>query len=539
MKQVFIIISILLNISILKAGDDFQKIINVTWSTDISKRYCSADCGLDNDCKNMKDICNIMVKLPIETVDGEVFKLSLRVISSAITSILNKAVEKKLMKFNDVVAFYVYLDDILPALAKKEFTKSGLMKFNKLDVAEFFIDTAIDIRIEHIVNMMSHKQLQVYRNWPGIHDSASDETIRQALKWMMKLIKNDIKAVAMSVLGSPTRAFQAGVADNAFLLLDIGIKTVGAGFDALDAKTDLVMSKKYGKMMNLFFDYEEFYYKQNKENQQLYLKQFQKECREIKLSLGEFITANWAKIYKKYGASLNARLRNKCNNYIMEMQKTNFQKQFIISSVIKTMPRDRYIKLVNHFYPYEDRDYYMKLYDISNYDPVIGSVPNQQIYKYLKRLNAYGIKILAKNFPQKNRANIKVASILISMIQRNNYNTKIEPSKVLSDSGFSNLTKLTQQKLAKLLNNNFTLSSIKLNKNQKSKLVKFFLLKKYSNRDGVLYALDIIGDDSLNNSEVELTNYAMAKIFSNTLDVLTCGHVGCSYQQILIRWEKQ
>jgi hypothetical protein len=196
---------------------------------------------------------------------------------------------------------------------------------------------------------------------------------------------------------------------------------------------------------------------------------------------------------------------------------------------------------VKHYHNSKDWNYYIKLFDISNYDPSVDATPNQLVYKYLKQLNAYGIQIPSKSFNQKQKASMEVASILLSLMLKNTGHPILKPEKILSNSGFSKSTKLTRQNLSKLITRNFSQIAKKLEKNQKPNFIKWTLAGRNPS-DIKLGVVDIIKLENnkveyLNNSKLELNNYSMVKTFSNTLDVLTCQHVGCSYMLILNRWE--
>ena len=537
MRTIKIWLALLIMFSYINAGDEIQKIINVTWNDDISKRYCSGSCGTDESCKSAKNICNIMVKLPLSTIDSELFNRSLRVISTAITSALNFAVEKKFMKFDDVVGFYTYLDDALPTyFGSKKFPNKAKI-FNATDIVEFFIDVSIDIYIEYTVESMTAEDFNRFRSLPLIHKNASNDSIKQAFKWMMTLAKNDAKAWAMSSTGDYLGFFTAGVVDNGFLLLDIGIQTTAAAQDFLEAKTALAKSQKIGEIMELRTNMESNFYKEtDKIKKQEIMQTFITSCRKIQLSTGQFVAANWSKILQAYGASINAELNVRCSDYSLEMYKNDAKKSYLAKISVSSMSRMQYQNLINYYYPNKDKGFYMKLYDIDNFVPDLGVGSNTASYKYLKKLNAYGVRIQKGVFSSYTDATMRLAANMISIAKTKK---STSASEIIKKAGYTNATTLTRRRLSKLLVDNFNIAKVKLNKNQLATYLQWKLKKRVSS-DSRLAAFEIIPRSEIADNLVyalksnkTIKHYDLVQMLSDTLDIVTCGHKNCSYEDIL------
>lgn len=541
MRMIKIYLVLLMMFSYLNAGDEIQKVINVNWNEDISKRYCVADCGTDESCKSAENICKIMIKLPLSTIDKELFNKALRVISSAITGTINFAVEKKFMKFNDVAGFYTYLDDALPTyFGSKKFPNKAKI-FNATDVIEFFIDTGIDIYIEYTVESMTTEDFNFFRSLPGIHDNASNETIKQAFKWMMTLAKNDAKAWAMASTGDYSGLFTAGVVDNGFLLLDIGVQTTSEAQDLLDAKTALAKSQKIGEIMQLRTNMESSFYKEdNNLNKVNIMNNFTESCNKIQLSTGQFIVANWAKILQGYGASINSELRIKCSDYSLSMYRNDGRKQYLARTTIHTMSRINYAKLINHYYPDKEKSFYMRLYDVENFVPEIGATTSEASYEYLKKLYAHATMTMPKKYLDPTQdMSMSLAANTIRIALKKKFGIIKSPSEIVEGAGYTQYTTLTRKRYSKLLVDNLQVANVKLDKNPKATFIQWSL-KKRPYYDARLAAFEIIPSNEISNDTTyalmasrTVKYYTLVQMLADALDVVTCGHKGCSYEDIL------
>lgn len=520
-------------ISYANAGDTVQKIFNVNWNADYADRECSINCGADIECKNQKILCNLLVKIPGSAADQELFKLTLRVVSTAITSLLNYASSNMKLNNSTAISFYTHLDDQLPSLIGPKLSKAKL--FSGANIVEFFIDIALDILIDYRVKTLTSQQLQNLRGLWYVHDSAPDETLRQAIKMMLTLAKNDTKALAMIYMGNPVGAIGAGVIDNLILVTDIGVKTSAAAADFFEAEAAAAQSSKMFEVLNLRISIESSFYKEkDRVKKANIIESFEVECKKIELTKGSFFAAQLHK--KGYGWRIDEALNAQCMSYVLDMYLNDNKKEFLALSNVKTLSRQRYIKLINYYYPTTDKAFYLKLYDLNNFVPYLGVSSNAASYKYLKQLNAYGVRIQKGLFSSYEDAPIGLAANMISIAKTKK---ATGASAIISKAGYTTTTRLTRRIYSKLLVDNFNIANVKLNKNP----LATFLQWKIKNRvyaDSRLAAFEIIPSGEITNNTVyalksnkTIKHYDLVQMLSDTLDVVTCGHKGCSYEDII------
>jgi len=538
MRKIFIVLVILYNS--LDAG-----II-----MDIDKKTCINECDkYDLACNEIQlKLCKIMLSTAYDTVETESIKRFTQWAGSALAQtgkVLVKAGVYKTKKeaYEKLGSNIIYFGNIFKKNGGLLITNNEKRMFDSSALIEFAIDATFDIVSNEIIENYDSIACSKIRSLPLIDDNADDETIKQALKWMVKLSFNDLKATLYYGTGHYIDAAGAGVVDNSLLLADIGVKTTHSAKEYFNSSTALAMSKKRGQILNLYYKYEGPYLRLRKSNPDEYkIKQkmpneFLTKCKKIKLDLDEFIIANWAKPLEGYGPKLNKSLNDECNKYYYEMQKNNYMKKYILSNALTHYSKTRYNKMIEYYFNHDDWHYYKKLYNVYNFDPKIGYPKNSAFYKYVKQVYAYGVDYysygLFSNYAGE-YGSIKDAAGDISNALKEHFNIKKSVSKIINDARYSNNTILTRHKYGKLLIYNFGLNNISLNKNQKATYLQ--LIKKgISETDARISALKIIypayKSQSIYNMRIKY--YQMLQMISDSLDVVTCGHKGCSYEEIL------
>ncbi|CAA6798808.1 MAG: Unknown protein [uncultured Sulfurovum sp.] len=388
MRGILFII-LFLNLNILNAGDEIQKIINVTWNKDVKDRLCSADCGLNEECKRAKNLCDVLVKLPISVIDKEVFTKLLKVTASSISGVLDFAVKRKIIKLNDSLPIYNAIYKTFP----KNLPSNKLVDIG--GIVEFFIDTAVDVLIEYAITNMTHEDITRFRNngivnW-AIHDNAPDEAIKQSLKWMLTLAKNDAKAMAYSYFGMITKVIEAGVIDNGLLLIDIGVNVTGSGFELMDATIQAKYSKKRGEIINLYTKYSKLYYRSFEKTATL--NNFSKECNAISLKgFSSFLAS--INSGKNSLTHVNYNLKDMCIRYEQSMMKTDISKYYILYADILLEDETNFQKHLKYFFPIYQYDYAWRMFknpkkfDINTLS-FYGDAYRDKVVKALK----YGFKL--------------------------------------------------------------------------------------------------------------------------------------------------
>ena len=510
---------------------------------DIDKKTCINECDkYDLACNEIQlKLCKIMLSTAYDTVETESIKRITQYAGAALAktgSILLKVGVYKSKKeaYAALGSNVIYFGNM--------FKKNGglLLKapdskfwaIDKSSIIEFAIDATFDIVSNEIIENYDSPACSKIRNLPGINENADDETIKQALKWAVKLAYNDLKATIYYSTGQYIKAAGAGVVDNSLLLADIGIKTASAREEYFKSKTALEMSIKREKILDLYWKYEGSYLRlresvseENKVKKET-LQKFLTECKKINISFSD--------VQIIFRDNLNAELKNKCNDYYFEMQKNNSMKKYILSNALTQYSKTRYNKMIEYYFHHDDWPYYKKLYDVYNFDPQTGYPKNHASYKYIKKLYAYGVDFYSYgkfvNYAGE-YSSMSFAAGDISDALKNHFNIKKTASKIISDGGYSKDTILTRHTYGKLLVNNFNLQNISLGKNQKA-TYKQLTKKGISDSDAKLSALKILPIyASQNIYNMRIKYYQALQMITDTLDVVTCEHKGCSYEEIL------
>lgn len=347
---------------------------------DLDNKLCTANCNnSDYECKASLSICKTMVDYPTDVLSGELVKY----FTSYMGGVMVKA-SREMAYYGLKSSTDEALNTFLYYFGKSFSINNGVKKIKGLDPAtliDFTVNYLYDVSANVIIDGLSNKQLESIRDMPIIPDRAPNSDLRQALKWVFKVLFNDLKATLYFNLKPPRvdLAVGAGVVDNTLILTDITIKNAQAANDYFDSKTALYASQKNGQIIDLVSERESTYHRMvGKEYKEDYISKFLADCKKIQLDTVEYIIANTSGFH--VGDKINENLRNKCSKEFRRMVEDEKDKNSILA-LKSSLSRSRYGKLIKYYFPNDTYDWYMK-----NYDKELNYKANRD-YTHLKYLN--------------------------------------------------------------------------------------------------------------------------------------------------------
>lgn len=511
---------------------------------DIDQKTCENGCETyDLECNQIQlKVCETTLSIAAGATESEVIKYFLKYATTILTETGVKMVELGLYESKSVAyeKLMIAFGTRFQVVGEAYFHNGGFNPIDKIGLIDFAAEIVYDIVAGEIIDGLDESTINIIRSTPGLSNGRSDD-IRQGLKWVFKVFFNDLKATIYSLMGNGAAAWGAAVVDNTLVLAEISVAVTGATFEYFDSATALAMSKKRGEILDLYWkDSGPYLRAKDIGLKQRALNGFLIECKKIQLDLGESITANWAKPLIGYAPQLNQELKNRCNDYYHEMQKSNANKKNMLASALDSYTEERYNKLIEYYFHIDDWNSYKQLYKITNYDFTLRVSNNSAMRKHLRQFMSYGFTIddisellsesafITPDYHMKDyMTNNLVWSAYVGL---HPYSASV-PFPWL-DKDVNNIENITRIEFASLLVNTFQL----IKRKPYFTPIKFVSFTVNPLPDAnILKSLGIVNSDNIIDFRPNdnITSFEALVMTVNTMDYKKCGHVGCKISEIL------